>query len=116
MKRVLMKKMNDDDNRDVLSCLDLVNRPSIRVRTAASLLDVHLSVIYKMVHKGELSAFRIGTKGIRIFADSLRSYQERNKIVAQKELQQASSVKGRRKWVSREHQEAMAYLRSLGVV
>lgn len=116
MKRILAKKTNDDEVCDVLSSLDLINRPSIRVRTAASLLDVHSSVIYKMVRKGELAAFKIGAKGIRIFADSLRSYQENNRIIPRKELRQTTAVNGKRSWVSREHQEAMAHLRSLGII
>ena|SRR5579859_3553779 len=52
-------------------------RPSARVAAVAELLDCHPTDIRRLVNKGELEAHRKGVRGIRVFLDSVRRYQER---------------------------------------
>lgn len=92
-------------------------RPSIRPMLAAQLLDVDVSTVYKLLKAGELDGHTIGARGRRIFADSVRSYQERNRLGG--ELTQNKMPKNRQKttpWRGQPQKEAEAYLRDMGVL
>jgi hypothetical protein len=52
-------------------------RPSARVATVADMLDCHPGDVRRLVHAGELEAHGKGIRGIRIFLDSVRAYQDR---------------------------------------
>jgi excisionase family DNA binding protein len=52
-------------------------RASARVATVAKLLDCHQSDIRRLVDSGELQAHTKGTRGVRVFLDSVADYQER---------------------------------------
>ena len=52
-------------------------RPSAKVSTIAGLLDCHPCDIRRLVDAGELQAHTKGTRGVRVFLDSVAEYQER---------------------------------------
>jgi excisionase family DNA binding protein len=52
-------------------------RASARVATVAKLLDCHQCDIRRLVDAGELQAHTKGTRGVRVFLDSVADYQER---------------------------------------
>jgi len=56
-------------------------RPVARVRTVAELLDCDESDVRRMVADGTLEAHSYGIRGIRIYLDSVRAYQESRQIV-----------------------------------
>jgi len=90
---------------------------SISVATASAALDTDHSTIRKMLRAGEVSGHRIGTGkirgGVRIYAWSIRAYQERNAIGGSPEPRSAPTRPRRR---SLQQTEAAAYLRKVGVL
>lgn len=92
-------------------------RPSARPAVAAQLLDTHVSVIYKLVQSGELEGHGLGQRGVRVYLDSIRSYQERNRLgkhsPSPQDRQKASKIKP---WRGHAQKEAEAYLRDAGVL
>lgn len=52
-------------------------RPSAKVSTVAGLLDCDDGDVRRLVRAGELEAHTKGKRGIRIFLDSVREYQDR---------------------------------------
>lgn len=52
-------------------------RPSAKVRTIARLLEVDDSHVRRLVDEGELEAHRIGKRGLRVYLESVRDWQER---------------------------------------
>jgi hypothetical protein len=52
-------------------------RASARVATVAQLLDCHPADVRGLLLKGELEWHRKGIRGIRVFLDSVRDYQDR---------------------------------------
>lgn len=52
-------------------------RPSARVATVAELLDCDQGDVRRLVRSGELEAHGKGKRGIRVFLDSVRAYQDR---------------------------------------
>jgi len=92
-------------------------RQSLRVAVAASLLQVNISTIYKLVRGGSLEAHHIGKRGVRVFADSVRDYQERQKIFgARKAPKSDPASRKRNSWQSFGQREALALLRRNGVI
>lgn len=55
-------------------------RQSLRVRRVAQLLDMDMGSVYKLIKRGELEAHKSGTRGMRIYADSLQDFQTRRRI------------------------------------
>jgi excisionase family DNA binding protein len=53
-------------------------RPSGTVKHVAEVLDAHQSQVRKLVRSGELESHIIGKRGVRIFLDSVASYQARS--------------------------------------
>jgi hypothetical protein len=52
-------------------------RPAARVATVAGLLDCHPGDVRRLVDDGELEAHGKGVRGIRVYLDSVRDYQDR---------------------------------------
>lgn len=65
-----------DDDLDTTSAI----RPSIKVSTAANLIDCIQSQVRRLYYSGELEGHRVGKRGIRIYVDSLRAYQAHGAI------------------------------------
>ena len=92
-----------------------LQRPSIRVAKAAALLEVNISTIYRLVRSGELEAHRVGKRGIRIYFDSLRRYQEQRTIVVDGKYKTVSETTESKHSVKHSaYHEAIAYLQSKG--
>jgi excisionase family DNA binding protein len=99
-----------------------MHRPSIRVAKAAAILEVNISTIYKLVRAGTLGAHRVGKRGVRVFADSLRQYQDQQKISVNNEGDPVSQTRdsnhGKRSKRNLSntpaHQDAVGYLQSIG--
>ena len=87
------------------------SRPSWRIKRVAATLDCDGHTVRDLVRDGQLEAHRIGKRGIRIFADSVREYQERSKLGI-RGRPPAPSAPG---YTSQSHREARAYLRKLGL-
>jgi excisionase family DNA binding protein len=57
---------------DYVARVEAMNLPElIRVTRVAQLLDLDRRRVYEMVENAELAAVRVGTRGVRIFRDSL---------------------------------------------
>jgi excisionase family DNA binding protein len=91
-----------------------LQRPSLRVTKVAALLEVDISTVYKLVKSGALEAHRIGKRGIRIYADSLREYQENERIIPNNANIDAIKPRTYMPWQNPAYREAEAYLRSMG--
>jgi excisionase family DNA binding protein len=52
----------------------------LRVHRVAEILDCCKSQIYRMVQRNELTAIRLGPRGIRITAKSLEDYLSLNQV------------------------------------
>ena len=105
--------MNPDPDASSITAL---HRPSMRVAKAAALLEVDISTIYKLVRAGGLQAHRVGKRGVRVFADSLRAYQERQKIAGgvSDERANPNSKKDAKTIGHPAYKEAITYLQSIG--
>lgn len=53
-------------------------RPSAKVATVAELLDCHPGDVRRLVDRGELEAHGKGVRGVRVYLDSVRDYQDRH--------------------------------------
>ncbi|WP_167771619.1 helix-turn-helix domain-containing protein [Bradyrhizobium niftali] len=91
------------------------HRSSVRVSKAAELLEVDICTIYRAIRSGDIEAHFVGKRGIRVFADSLRNYQERN-LVAPRSRSKSSRQRPRSRPHSVQYQEAEAFLRDQGVL
>ena len=97
--------------------LAAVPRRSARVATVAELLDCEPGDIRKMIRAGELEAHGKGVRGLRVYLDSVRDYQERHKVLPVGEKQNEPAPEQRRKAASTaSYREAMARAKSLGIV
>lgn len=56
-------------------------RPSARVATVAGILDCDESDVRRMVANGTLEAHGHGIRGIRVYLDSVRAYQDGKAII-----------------------------------
>ncbi len=95
-----------------------MHRPSLRVKQAAELLQISISTVYKLIHTGFLEAHHVGNHHLRIFSDSLRDYQERQKVIAANPHSQTPSHPTRKDnpWRSNAHRNALALLKQAGVI
>jgi excisionase family DNA binding protein len=55
-------------------------RVSVRVERICTLLDCNSSQVYRMIAAGEIEAHGIGTRGVRVYLDSLEAYRARRSI------------------------------------
>ncbi|WP_372396944.1 excisionase family DNA-binding protein [Azospirillum sp. HJ39] len=86
---------------------------SVRVATAATLLDADESHIRQLLREGELEGHRLGKRGVRISVASIEAYRQRGAIrpakrSAQKPPKPAPATAA--------HREALAALRDMGVL
>lgn len=89
-------------------------RRSVRVAKVAEALDIDQSTVRRLLDRGDLEGHKVG-RGIRIYVDSVQAYQE-GKRVAPPKPEGAPERKPRRKVEpSAELEEALAYMRSLGL-
>lgn len=95
--------------------IEKLHRPSVRIATAAQIIDVDIATAYRLAYAGVIEGHRIGKRGIRIFLDSLRAYQEENPI-AKKPLKTQASDAPKQKWQRPEHWQSMAFLQQSGVL
>lgn len=56
-------------------------RESRKVATVAAALEIDESQVYRLIDAGELAAHGIGTRGVRVYLDSLEAYQAKRAIV-----------------------------------
>lgn len=49
-------------------------RPAVKVATAAAVMDVHQSTIYRLIKRGSLEGYSVGSD-LRIYVDSINAYQ-----------------------------------------
>jgi hypothetical protein len=87
-------------------------RASVRVRTAAAALDMDESQVRRLLEAGDLEGHGHGIRGVRIFVDSIRAYQEGRPLggVIHK------SPTGNKPAKSAAHGEAVAFLASMKLV
>ncbi len=92
-------------------------RHSARVKTVAAILDQDESQVRRLIAKGDLEGHRTGKRGVRIYLDSVRRYQERNRIDPNKSRTEKGLAKSpRARNCAAAHQTAMAKLRARGLV
>ena len=89
------------------------SRPSWRVKRVSAELDCDGHTVRDLVRDGHLEAHRIGKRGLRIFADSVRAYQERMRVP--RRGPGAPPAPPAPVFSSQSHREAVAYLRKLGI-
>lgn len=92
-----------------------LQRPSLRVSKVASLLEVDVSTVYKMIRSGQIKAHKIGKRGLRVFADSVRDFQENNCADTVSETKKNNAkTSSNTPWRSQAYKESVAYLQSMG--
>ncbi len=89
-------------------------RRSLRVATVAAALDLDESQVRKLVRAGDLEGHRVGTRGIRVYQDSVESYRRRNHIGPVPKTAKPSPRR-RPSGPTAADREAMAALRRAGV-
>jgi len=86
---------------------------SVRVSTAAAMLDCDDSTVRKLAKDGELEWHRLGRRGVRIYLSSIEEYRIRMTAPTPAERRQTRKA---RQAPSKRHAESMAFLHSLGVL
>jgi len=89
-------------------------RSSVRLRKAAAALDCDLKHLRLLLQAGDIEGHRIGKRGLRVYVDSLRAYQERRPIEASAPRRPAPAP--RRPRHDAGYREAMASLRAKGIL
>lgn len=90
-------------------------RPSARIARVAAILDCDPSDVRRMVREGTLKAHRKGVRGIRVYLDSVATYQQAKDI--EPELQKGRQTQKKRATVSKARTTAsLALLRQAGIV
>lgn len=90
-------------------------RPSARVARVASILDCAESDVRRLVRGGELQSHKQGKRGVRIFLDSVREYQDRRTKQSQAEALM-HKPRARAAAASASFRAAMARLSALGLL
>ncbi|HLY90008.1 MAG TPA: helix-turn-helix domain-containing protein [Acetobacteraceae bacterium] len=89
--------------------------PSVKVSTAAAILDCDESFVRKLVKDEELSSHQLGKRGIRIYLSSIEDYRRRSTVLAAGGTPAAGKPKPKPKQ-SASFNEAMAFMKSRGLV
>lgn len=84
-------------------------RRSIRVGRAADILDCDPSQVRRLIRQRRLETHTLGKRGVRIYVDSLDAYRAAGAGPA------PAAVARPRTKLPAEHNEAVAYLRSIGL-
>jgi excisionase family DNA binding protein len=89
-------------------------RPSARVIRVMELLDVDESTVRRLIDRGEIEAHGVGKRGIRVYLDSVRDYQDARAIPPKGGK---PKLKAQRSDVARAaHRGAEAALRKSGII
>lgn len=80
----------------------------------AKILEWDESQVRRAVETGALEAYRICKRGIRVYIDSVREYQESRKVAPTKKT--ILGKPGRTRISTRAHRAAMEELRARGIV
>lgn len=93
-------------------------RRSVRIGTLAADLDCDESQIRELLEKGEIEGHGLGTRGVRVYVDSVIAYQERKPKGGAKPGKPipATDPKSRRTAAGAAHSAAMDALREAGVL
>lgn len=91
---------------------DIPLEASVRVKTAARVLDADESHVRELLRHGELKGHRWGKRGVRIFVSSIDDYRRRQALGGKP----AEPPKPPRPKPPAGHAEALAYLRDLDVL
>lgn len=92
-------------------------RPSAKVATVAEMLDCDQGDVRRLVKAGEIEAHGKGKRGIRVFLDSVRGYQDRQTKAATGSRQGLiHKPKARAQASSARFRAAMAGLSAKGLV
>jgi excisionase family DNA binding protein len=87
-------------------------RRSISLATAAEVLSCDQSTVRRLLSEGLIEGHRIGSRHIRIYADSIDEYRNMNKIVPVHIEKQRTSPA----FHSAAHRQAMESLRKKGII
>ncbi len=93
--------------------VELGVRPSARVKRVAEMLDTEISTVYRLVHTGALQGHRLGKRGIRVYLDSIKAYQDRQRCDPEV---QPSAAPVKRRIHDRSYQQAVSTLRAAGIL
>ena len=88
---------------------------SVRVTTAATILDCHPCQVRKLLAAGELRGHRIGKRGVRVYVWSIEAYQRGRALGNEDAKPGGGRPQGRRRR-SASLEEALAHLRAIGVL
>lgn len=91
-------------------------RPSVRVKTAARQLDMDETQIRRLLNSRQLEGHRIGVRGIRIYADSIAAYQQRQNFGGRDATAPEGGKSSRARRPSAAQREAIAFLAARGLV
>lgn len=89
--------------------------PSVKVSTAAALLDCDASIVRRLVREGKLPAHRIGKRGIRVFVSGIEEYRRARLMTGTAAVEQPPERRIAKCAASPAHHQAVAFLRSLGL-
>jgi len=64
--------------------LAVLPRDSARIKRVAEILDCDESDVRRLLDTGALEGHRLGTRGVRVYLDSVAAYQERRAIAPRK--------------------------------
>jgi len=92
-------------------------RPAVTPLRAAAILGCGRSFVHKLLKSGRLEGYRLGKRAVRIYLDSLATYQGGSPLGGEPYADGASksAAKGPQR-PGKAHREAMAYLRAAGVL
>lgn len=90
-------------------------RPSARVARVAELLDCDPGDIRRLIATGHLEAHGKGTRGVRVFLDSVKAYQDGRPVVPKAIRPQVRPPKPKAPASTAAYRAAMAGLRSKGI-
>ncbi|MBI1209550.1 MAG: helix-turn-helix domain-containing protein [Azospirillum sp.] len=85
---------------------------SVRVDVAAEILDCSACQVRKLIRRGDLTAHRVGTRGIRVLLSSIDRYRAAMTLTP---AGKAGPPPSPPQPPSPAHFEAVAYLQSLGI-
>jgi excisionase family DNA binding protein len=90
-------------------------RPSAKVKAVAGILDCDDSTVRRLVRDGQLEAHRTGKRGIRVYLDSIATYQTAREVMPCP--RNGREIRAKSAQVSRSQTTtSMAMLRHLGLV
>lgn len=94
--------------------LEGIVRASVRVERVMELLDLDERTVRRLLDQGDLAGHGIGKRGIRVYLDSIRAYQEARTITAKHLSRKEKSVRSAASRAS--HTVAEAALRKSGIL